>query len=169
MNNMWNQLTEKEKEAVREAYKNAVEDKLLTDKVLWETLFGKDNLDPKPVIKTWKDYLEAIKDEQGQSLTGELDKVSMDSGYIDRDSLIFRKVIATFKIAKLIELGYGGMITDDEWKNADLAKYVIDVKTNTLSCEKFYFSRTFIAFHTKTQRDEFLKNNEQLCKDYYMI
>lgn len=27
----------------------------------------------------------------------------------------------------------------------------------------------FIAFHTEEQRDEFLKNNEQLVKDYLMI
>lgn len=32
-----------------------------------------------------------------------------------------------------------------------------------------YSNYEFLAFHTAEQRDEFLKNNEQLVKDYLMI
>ena len=183
-NNIWNKLSEEDKDLLRKSYnemkeisnknKDLYENMLEDQQKRLEMIFGKENLNPEPQIKTWEDYLESIKDKQAQSLTGGLDKVSLDSGYVNRDFPVFRKAIATFKIAKLIELGYGGMITDEEWKK-DTQKHIIDCAFSQRHDEArlistvTYSSKHLIAFHTIEQRDEFLRNNEQLCKDYYML
>lgn len=172
MNNIWNELSEESKKYVKRVFSEfePVCQEDLVRMNLMDDLFGKENLSPKPQIKTWEDYLESIKDEQAQSLTGGLDKVSLDSGYVNRDFPAFKKAIATFKIAKLIEVAYGGMITDEEWKRLTIPKYIIDARYNgDLVLEVTYGFKCFIAFHTSQQREEFLKFNEDLLKDYYML
>lgn len=64
---------------------------------------------------------------------------------------------------------FGGEITDEEWANSDMLKYILYRYNNTVDKELRVFSYTPIAFHTEEQRDLFLKENEQLLKDYFMI
>lgn len=64
---------------------------------------------------------------------------------------------------------YGGEVTDEEWKDDDTKKYVITRNGNEIRSVANYTRHEFLAFHTSEQRDEFLKNNEQLVKDYLMI
>ena len=64
---------------------------------------------------------------------------------------------------------YGGEITDEEWKNSKINKYYINLYAGEIERGVWDSTYTFLAFHTKEQRDEFLKNNEQLVKDYLMI
>lgn len=63
---------------------------------------------------------------------------------------------------------YGGEITDGEWED-HYFKYVIERGYNKIFATSYTNTYKFLAFHTKEQRDEFLKNNEQLVKDYLMI
>lgn len=72
------------------------------------------------------------------------------------------------QISQLIPF-YGGEITDKEWKDSDMKKYVITRDGNEIRSVANYTRHEFLAFHTSEQRDEFLKNNEQLVKDYLMI
>lgn len=72
------------------------------------------------------------------------------------------------QISQLIPF-YGGEITDEEWKDSDMKKYVIMRDSSEVKCVVCYLNYDFLAFHTKEQRDGFLKNNEQLVKDYLMI
>ena len=72
------------------------------------------------------------------------------------------------QISQLIPF-YGGEITDEEWKDGDMKKYVIMRDSSEVKCVVCYLNYDFLVFHTKEQRDEFLKNNEQLVKDYLMI
>lgn len=64
---------------------------------------------------------------------------------------------------------YGGEISSEEWADESIAKYTIRNVKNQIVCENFFNFYYFLAFHKKEQRDEFLKYNEQLVKDYLMI
>ena len=64
---------------------------------------------------------------------------------------------------------FGGPITDDEWGCIDVDKYVIRREQNNIQCGLTFTINQFLAFHTEEQRDLFLKENEDLVKDYLMI
>jgi len=64
---------------------------------------------------------------------------------------------------------FGGPITDEEWEDENLRKYVIARVSGKIKCVvycKYYY---FLAFHTEYQRDLFLKENEDLIRQYYML
>lgn len=117
------------------------------------------------------------------------DLKSVKGYYIDKDSKIYKMAVyfgptdskhifiskkhaksalAMAQISQLMPY-YGGEITDEEWKDSVMKKYVIMRDSSEVKCVVCYLNYDFLAFHTKEQRDEFLKNNEQLVKDYLMI
>lgn len=79
-----------------------------------------------------------------------------------------KSALAMAQISQLIPY-YGGKITNDEWKDSSIRKYIIFRKMGYVGRCEAYSNYEFLAFHTAEQRDEFLKNNEQLVKDYLMI
>jgi hypothetical protein len=79
-----------------------------------------------------------------------------------------KSALAIAQISQLIPY-YGGEITNDEWKDSSIRKYIIFRKMSYVGRCEAYSNYEFLAFHTAEQRDEFLKNNEQLVKDYLMI
>lgn len=176
MNNIWNELSEESKEFMRSQYDFHKKSKELSKEnttIMYylEELFGEENLSPKLLIKTWEDYektlskshIDDIKETYGAICLLPFMNMGCDP--------VVKKMIAAHEIAILIKLGYGGIITDEEWADSSLAKHTIwydsiDRKfCKHCSCRE----KTFLAFHTAEQRDEFLRNNESLCKDYYMI
>ena len=78
-----------------------------------------------------------------------------------------KSALAMAQISQLMPY-YGGEITDEEWGNSS-PKYIIDRYGNMINITFHTNAYYFLAFHTKEQRDAFLKNNEQLVKDYLMI
>lgn len=78
-----------------------------------------------------------------------------------------KSALAMAQISQLMPY-YGGEITDEEWGNSS-SKYIIDKYDNRINISFHRNAYYFLAFHTSEQRDEFLKNNEQLVKDYLMI
>lgn len=81
-----------------------------------------------------------------------------------------KSALAMAYISQLIPY-YGGEITDEEWKDPNMDKFILEryfgeISKNMRTVYRLY---SFLAFHTKEQRDEFLKNNERLVKDYLMI
>lgn len=64
---------------------------------------------------------------------------------------------------------FGGEITDKEWGNSNTWKYILCRFNNRIDKESHTLGYTPIAFHTTEQRDLFLKENEQLLKDYFMM
>lgn len=178
MNNIWEQLSEEDRIFLRKSYQEMKEvsnkNKYLYDNMLedqekrLEGIFGKENLNPEPQIKTWED-IENLYPSYKVWMDGFI-AFCLDNRYIG-DNKISNRLIAAIKIAKLIEECYGGMITDEEWRNCTIPKYYIWYNNmyNTLVRDNTYAAKEFIAFHTEEQCDEFFKNNEQLCKDYYMI
>lgn len=84
---------------------------------------------------------------------------------------VAKSMLAMAMISQLMPY-YGGEITEEEWKNVYSNKFTIERDCSVskqIICSNHQFMYYFLAFHTKKQRDEFLKYNEQLVKDYLMI
>lgn len=146
------------------------------------------NLEEYEISTTDKEIIVLRKKKKSKYLKWE-DLKSVKGYYIDKDSKIYemavyfgptdskhifiskkhaKSALAMAQISQLIPF-YGGEITDEEWKDSDMKKYVIMRDSSEVKCVVCYLNYDFLAFHTKEQRDEFLKNNEQLVKDYLMI
>ena len=128
--------------------------------------------DKKKEVRTWED------------LKGS--RVPFDSCYIDRngelssyryffgdtDKHVFinekhaKSALAMAQISQLMPY-YGGAITDEEWNNSDVLKYSICRNEDYVSFKSQHYE--LLSFHTEEQRNDFLKYNEQLVKDYLMI
>jgi hypothetical protein len=63
---------------------------------------------------------------------------------------------------------FGGVVTDEEWKDGDL-KYVIFRKSNTIKRLDVVNEYHFLAFHTGEQRNLFLEKYRDLVREYLMI
>lgn len=117
------------------------------------------------------------------------DLKSIMGAYIDADSEIYfvsnseicgqnmnifltekhaKSALAMAQISQLMPY-YGGEMTDEELEDVKITKFSIYRERDKIG--RTYFTRgyEFLAFHTAEQRDEFIRNNEQLVKDYLMI
>ena len=141
---------------------------------------GECMLFPSKDQRDWNKWIEENKSKTSKTWSDSLFTV-YELSYIDNDkdyvltstgiSPIERSALALLKIHQLIEIGYGGNITNEEWKEHTKIKYTIDLKDKKLICSYTYLFKSHIAFHTKEQAEEFLKYSEnvQLLKDYFMI
>ena len=125
----------------------------------WEDLIGKD----RPKTQAW------ISSTDCEIV---VDKVSSKILKSDRFEFIDEKhaksALAMAQISQLMKY-FGGRITDEEWSNSGTIKYVIVKMEGKLDCAASYGEYIFLAFHTKSQRENFLKYNERLVKDYLML
>lgn len=117
----------------------------------------------KPKIKTWEDV-----EKECPHLKDDIDTLEHDVLY-DWDGLK-EKIIASYKIQKLIELGYGGIVVNKEWE-ADTFKYCIIRQGLELKFSCAMSDYEFVSFHTPEQRREFMSYSEnvELIKQYHMI
>lgn len=159
----FDKFTEEEKEKLCQNYSKDYD---AETRVILEDIFGKHNLQPK--IKTWED-VETEYPEYAYDIIDFTKLVGCNTNILD-------KLIATYKIAKLIELGYGGVITAED-RQHDTGYYVI-YPVITLgglqvvcSIDTNVAGRDFIAFHTKQQTEEFMSylENVRLVEQYYMM
>ena len=131
----------------------------------WNKWVEKQN-DKTP--ETWSELIET----DGYGVWSQV-HLNKDSRLDRADTLIEKSALALLKIHKLIEAGYGGNITNEEWNNIGLKKYIITpLGISFVVDEKMYPSeKSHIAFHTQEQARAFLKHQEniQLLNDYYMI
>ena len=79
-----------------------------------------------------------------------------------------KSALAMAQISQLMPY-YGGGVTAGEWGDSTVTKYILHVFKNKVIKEITCDRKEFLAFRTAEQRDEFLKDNEQLVKDYLMI
>ena len=183
---LWNDLSEETREAYREKYKfhlvdsqknlmgddwdkNIIRSQTIVKEL--ETMFGEHNLNPKPPTpKTWEDVEKDREDEDCYFC--EIGN-AIHKNYVE--GKLAAKLLATYKIAKLIDLGYGGQITDKEWENSDINKFSIvpyDTKEGLkIVTHIFNSDKRFISFHTLSQAEEFIsyKSNIKLAKQYYIM
>lgn len=181
--NLWNDLSEETKKEYREKYKSNLADskKYLMGDVLdksimrseiivkeLETMFGVHNLNPQLQIKTWEDVAR-LHPEIDTDLNEGIQELC--NHYKNCGIQYIIKCHATLKIQKLIELGYGGIVSRKEWENDKTNKYCVEINNNELEYTHYTTTYCFIAFHTLKQREEFMshKSNRKLVKQYYMI
>ena len=131
----------------------------------------------KPVVKRWRDN----KDELFEGYFINYDcKILQTASCSNTEFNI--NVFATKKQAKsalaMAQISqimanderFGGVVTDEEFKNEDIWIYSINRNKNTIQMyQGTHGIDHFLSFHTQRQRDLFLKENEDLVKDYLMI
>lgn len=115
----------------------------------------------KPKVPKIWDEIEHCNFEVWQAIS------NMDYGTIQPT---IKSAVALLKIHHLVEVGYGGNITNEEWEVYNY-KFSIFVKRSKIETGEFIKRKHHISFHTPKQRDEFLSypENIQLIKDFYMI
>lgn len=82
-----------------------------------------------------------------------------------------KSALAMSQISQIManDVRFGGAITNQEWKNCRMNKFVIGRYRNEIEFLTNSLVYTFLAFHTSEQRDLFLEENRQLVTDYLMI
>lgn len=82
-----------------------------------------------------------------------------------------KSALAMARISQIManDKRFGGIITDNQWKNPDSYKYCIERSSNRIFSDWHNVDYHFLAFNTEEQRNLFLKENEDLVKDYLMI
>lgn len=119
------------------------------------------------VPKTWSELIKS-----NTTLECKINVINKQEQHVFVNaSPVVKSALALLKIHKLIEVGYGGNVTNEEWEtfvpyyiwyNTDNERFMLNSST---------LAKHHIAFHTKEQAEEFLKypENVQLLKDYFMI
>lgn len=124
-------------------------------------------------IEKWRNK-EGTK-MNGYYISSDATIYSYDDGVLCRNSYnVFatkkqaKSALAMARISQIMDNDnrFGGTITDEEW-NTD-KKYTIIRRGNNLGIETRYCYE-YLSFHTNEQAELFLKENEDLIKDYYMI
>ena len=83
-----------------------------------------------------------------------------------------QSLLAMAQLSQIIQNDerFGGPLTDEEWLKRGMFKYVIDRYDNDIKTYDWIeCSFRFLAFHTAEQRDLFLKENEDLIMQYFML
>lgn len=131
--------------------------------------WNKWNKENNKTPKTWSELVK-IKNTKDYFLEYHTTK-GFDYEIVE-SSPIEKSALALLKIYQLIEVGYGGNITNEEWKN-NCDKHIIKYSNDAKVFHIFISinNKRLIAFHTKEQVKEFISypENIQLLKDYYMI
>lgn len=127
----------------------------------------------EPVIRTYYDLIKhgaRIKGYYNVGSTIEYDQnleACEENSMVTLTEKVAKSMLAMAMISQLMPY-YGGEITNEEWEGS-YNKYTIEREGNKIITTYHYLSYAFLAFHTEEQRDNFLKYNEQLVKDYLMI
>lgn len=128
-------------------------------------------------IKKWDDLMGTIIPEKSFYVTDysdikgmSVDKCKFVEAHknVSIDERHAKSVLAFAQISQLIPY-FGGEITEEEWNNINIPKYRLGKVKNEIIEDITFAHYSLLSFHTIEQRDEFLKYNEQLVKDYLMI
>lgn len=129
----------------------------------------------KPVIRTYRDLINNSQLIKGYwvNFLGAIESVplkcaTINTNHVASSERVARSMRAMAMISQLMPF-YGKEITDKEWKIRSLPKFIIGKNQNLIYSDINYTDYRFLAFHTAKQRDDFIKYNEQLVKDYLMI
>lgn len=128
----------------------------------------------EPVIRTYQDLINNNIELEGFYIRSQSD-ISQIHGLalkcnklIAKSEKVAKSMLAMAMISQLMPY-YGGEITDEEWENISIMKYSFLTRNGKIIGFITAADKCFLAFHSLKQRDEFLKYNEQLVKDYLMI
>lgn len=180
----WDNMPQEEKEQLRQQYLHLLD--VSENDENWTTrmcagsekdslikVFGKENFRLVPKIKTWED-VKTVNNLSMQEYENSFDERSVE--FYNEEPKLYNKLIATYKIAKLIELGYGGMVTEEEYilnehsTDDDFWSIWMNGK-GEIECTKVENCRELLTFHTREQAEDFMSYSEniKLIKQYFMI
>lgn len=130
----------------------------------------------KPVTKRWRNNeyntLNGFYIDTYSSIIPVIGRLNIDINHnVFATEKQVKSALAMAQISQIManDERFGGVVTDEEWNNSHIAIYSIERFGNMYRGEMRNTLYTFLAFHTKEQRDLFLKENEDLVKDYLMI
>lgn len=164
----WDNMPKEEKVKIVESYNSFSE--APGDLKHWikgglESIFGKENLQSN--IRTWTDV--AIYNPKLWDDINTLGKAIASCPNVDNK--LYKKLIATIQIQKLIKIRYGGVVTPEEWDDQWIEIWFIrnDPAGNLIIDSSFSAWHRFVSFHTKEQAQEFISypENLELLKDFY--
>lgn len=129
----------------------------------------------KPIAKAWRfDMHKTIQGYFISSCSEIADANPCINAYSNYNVFATEKqaksALAMARISQIMahDNRFGGVVTDEEWRCSS-AKYVLERYMGEISKWKCYDTYYFLAFHTDEQRDLFLRENEDLVKDYLML
>ena len=126
------------------------------------------------IIRTYQDLINNDIELHGfyitnQSWISHINGRALNSNkLIAASEKVAKSMFAMAQISQLMPY-YGGEITTREWNDLNIDKYFIYKYKEDIYTSVTDYCYYYLAFHTAEQRDEFLKYNEQLVKDYLMI
>ena len=129
----------------------------------------------KQEIKTWEDLCNAEKKLKGFYVSDHSNIYDISRSEVrewNRGVFLTKKQAKSARAAAVISQlmpYYGGAITNEEWEDTNINKFVITRDGNKVQ----FFERSswfyFLAFHTKEQRDDFYNHNKKLIKEFLML
>lgn len=141
----------------------------------YEIQIVKKEEESKLEIKTYQDLIDHKKPLKGWYIRPGSEIVEISISTIeecDKNVALSKKIaksmLAMATISQLMPY-YGGEVTNEEWKDGYTNKFTIYKAGNEICIAKVHELYQFLAFHTEKQRNEFLRYNKQLVKDYLMI
>ena len=131
----------------------------------------------KPIEKKkWRDNEDAPIKGYYITLSGHISDQFYGKNIEDNFGLFASKrqtksAIAMARISQIManDERFGGVITNEEWRDDNMRKYVIIREKDNISVHSHFTYYHFLAFRTAEQRDLFLDENEDLLKDYFML
>ena len=136
----------------------------------------------KPIQKRWRDDEDAIMGGYYITIDSKIVNVpkqwNVPNAYnVFATEKQAKSALAMARISQILanDERFGGVITDEEWQDEDVAKFVIKRKDNSIFKVSNIFIDTsfteycYLSFHTTEQLNLFLKENEDLVRDYLML
>lgn len=126
----------------------------------------------KVEVNTWKDitlvngfYINGVS-----NIIGDCGRAVEGNKNIFHSEKYAKASLALAQISQLMPY-YGGIVTNEDWKNCNITKYGIVINQGNISWGRYNDLRVPIAFYTKEQLLKFISfpENVQLIKNFYMI
>ena len=164
MSNYWNQLSKESQKEIIDWYKKSKAETPSNEfdkgKIYAaELLFGEENLKIDPEIKTWEGIDKSKLGPEYETIK-ELEDWN--------DKKLANKLIATYKISKMIQFRYR-KVTFDEFMKDTLEYYSIRFNNKELEVYSTFEYNDLLLFRTDEEAREFKNNNVALLKDYFQI
>lgn len=129
----------------------------------------------KPMAKAWRWDIHKIIQGYFISTTSDIaESIPCINAYPNYRIFATEKqakaALAMARISQIManDKRFGGVVTDEEWRDSD-EKYVLERYEERINKYVYFDTYHFLAFHTIEQRDLFLKENEDLVRDYLML
>ena len=130
----------------------------------------------KPIQKRWRDDEDAIMGGYYITIDSKIVNVpkqwNVPNAYnVFATEKQAKSALAMARISQILanDERFGGVITDEEWQDEDVAKFVIKRKDSSIFSDIRFSEYHYLAFHTIEQLNLFLKENEDLVHDYLML